>query len=640
MGAALDDVAPQAGLEAALAAALGDDLDASLDARALRFWGGAQAQGPSWPEEVTPLAPAVAAPSALAARLAFVGLVARAEGPRLQPLLPPGARLVSREGDLWRWDGFTVKAEAPRPAQVRLEQKSRLAALEGELARQTPLAAEARRRQEAAAARLAAAERAATAARARPRGAEVELARARDAAEALSRESARREARAQALDDAVERLEAETGEALGALASAQTAVAAAPPDEAGAARLARAREIAGRAREAAFAARAALDRERAVRGARARRLESLRRDHADWTRRARASGHRLEELEQASAAAQAALETARDAPEDIAARRLRSLDELAAAEARASRATDALAAAEAARAAADRAAKAADARAADQREARAGALARLEAAVPRLEAQVAAIREAVGQEPEALGRALAEAAVALPTGLAGAETHLTALERERDALGPVNLLAEDEVAEVTARLGVMAAERADLSGALARLRQAIEALNAEGRERLTDAFRVIDGHFRDLFTSLFQGGAAELRLVESEDPLEAGLEILACPPGKRMAVMSLMSGGEQALTAVALIFAVFLANPAPICVLDEVDAPLDDANVQRFCDLLAEMRRRASTRFLTITHNPLTMSRMDRLFGVTMRERGVSQLVSVDLRQAEALAAR
>ena len=270
----------------------------------------------------------------------------------------------------------------------------------------------------------------------------------------------------------------------------------------------------------------------------------------------------------------------------------------------------------------------------------AGAGARLEAATERLEDQTKAVRDATGMEPDDLGRRLTEEAVGLPDDAGGAETLLAALERERDALGAVNLLAEEEMAEVTARLGAMTAERADLAGALSRLKQAIEELNAEGRERLTAAFEVIDRHFRDLFTTLFQGGAAELRLVESADPLEAGLEILACPPGKRMAVMSLMSGGEQALTAVALIFAVFLANPAPICVLDEVDAPLDDANVARFCDLLGEMRRRAPTRFLTITHNPLTMSRMDRLFGVTMRERGVSQLVSVDLRQAEALAAR
>jgi chromosome segregation protein len=188
-------------------------------------------------------------------------------------------------------------------------------------------------------------------------------------------------------------------------------------------------------------------------------------------------------------------------------------------------------------------------------------------------------------------------------------------------------------------LQTLKSERADLSSALGKLRQGIAELNAEGRERLTAAFTVIDGHFRALFTTLFEGGQAELRLVESDDPLEAGLEIFACPPGKRLAVMSLLSGGEQALTAAALIFAVFLANPAPICVLDEVDAPLDDANVERFCNLLDEMRRRASTRFIAITHNPLTMSRMDRLYGVTMRERGVSQLVSVDLRQAETLAA-
>ena len=243
-------------------------------------------------------------------------------------------------------------------------------------------------------------------------------------------------------------------------------------------------------------------------------------------------------------------------------------------------------------------------------------------------------------EPEALGARLKADAIAVPTETGGVETHLAALERERELIGPVNLRAEEEARELAARLQTLKSERADLSGALAKLRQGIGELNAEGRERLLAAFEVIGGHFRTLFTTLFEGGQAELRLVESDDPLEAGLEIYACPPGKRLAVMSLMSGGEQALTAAALIFAVFLANPAPICVLDEVDAPLDDANVDRFCNLLDEMRRRAPTRFIAITHNPLTMSRMDRLYGVTMPERGVSQLVSVDLRQAEAMAAQ
>jgi len=230
--------------------------------------------------------------------------------------------------------------------------------------------------------------------------------------------------------------------------------------------------------------------------------------------------------------------------------------------------------------------------------------------------------------------------VAIPADAGGMEAHLYNLERQRDGIGPVNLRAEEEAVEHATRLETMQTERADLTGAIARLREGIDELNGEGRTRLVAAFDVINEHFKALFESLFQGGQAELRLVESDDPLEAGLEIYACPPGKRLATMSLMSGGEQALTAAALIFAVFLANPAPICVLDEVDAPLDDANVDRFCNLLDEMRRRTETRFIAITHNPVTMARMDRLFGVTMAERGVSQLVSVDLRQAEALAAQ
>ncbi len=652
--AVLDQISTVDGLEAALSAALGDDLTASLDPRASSFWAGRDGFEPSgtppgtpsgtpsgppvWPPGVAPLAPSIIAPAQLAASLTLTGLVDQADGTRLQAQLPPGARLVSREGDLWRWDGFTVKAEAPRPAQVRLEQRSRLTALQAEIVALQPAAATAKTALEGAAERLAGAEQTVRLARARPRPAELEMARARDAVERLRAEQARREARTQALAETIDRLTAEHLEAADALQGAETAVAVLAPDAAGADRLTNAREAAARAREVAFAARAASDRENAARSGRARRLESLRRDHTDWTRRAATATGRRTELEKERRQAAAMFDEARRAPEAIEARRALLLDEAAGAEARRSRAGDALTVAETARADADRAARAADARAADAREARASAEARLEAALTRVDEQALSIREASGLEPADLGQKLAEDAVALPTGVAGAETHLAALERERDALGAVNLLAENEAAELSSRLGVMADERADLSGALARLGQAIEELNAEGRERLMAAFEIIDGHFRELFTTLFQGGAAELRLVESADPLEAGLEILACPPGKRMAVMSLMSGGEQALTAVALIFAVFLANPAPICVLDEVDAPLDDANVERFCDLLAEMRRRASTRFLTITHNPLTMSRMDRLFGVTMRERGVSQLVSVDLRQAEALA--
>ena len=198
--------------------------------------------------------------------------------------------------------------------------------------------------------------------------------------------------------------------------------------------------------------------------------------------------------------------------------------------------------------------------------------------------------------------------------------------------------AEDEADEIETQITAMTAEHEELTAAINKLRHGIGQLNREGRQRLLAAFETVNGHFTRLFTQLFGGGTAKLSLTESDDPLEAGLEIIANPPGKKTQVMSLLSGGEQALTAMALIFAVFLTNPSPICVLDEVDAPLDDANVERFCNLVKEIADETGTRFLLITHHALTMARMDRLFGVTMQERGVSQLLSVDLSTAEQFA--
>ncbi|MBV1703399.1 MAG: chromosome segregation protein SMC, partial [Hyphomicrobiales bacterium] len=256
----------------------------------------------------------------------------------------------------------------------------------------------------------------------------------------------------------------------------------------------------------------------------------------------------------------------------------------------------------------------------------------------RLDEVVRSAASALECEPHALAR-LAELAPEDPIPeLAKVERRLEQLKQERERLGAVNLRADEELAEVEKSRSGIVAERDDLTEAIHRLRGAIGGLNREGRERLLAAFDKVNGHFKELFTTLFGGGAAELQLVESDDPLEAGLEIMAKPPGKKPTTMTLLSGGEQALTAMSLIFAVFLTNPSPICVLDEVDAPLDDSNVERFCDLLEAMRKRTDTRFVTITHNPITMARMDRLFGVTMAERGVSQLVSVDLAQAERFA--
>jgi chromosome segregation protein len=219
------------------------------------------------------------------------------------------------------------------------------------------------------------------------------------------------------------------------------------------------------------------------------------------------------------------------------------------------------------------------------------------------------------------------------------DTDVQRLKRQREALGAVNLRAEEDAKGVSDEYEALVQEKLDLEEAIKKLRSGIAGLNREGRERLLTAFEQVNANFATLFTHLFNGGEARLVLVESDDPLEAGLEIMCQPPGKKLATLSLLSGGEQTLTALALIFGVFLANPAPICVLDEVDAPLDDANVTRFCDLLDEMTRRTDTRFLIITHHAVTMARMDRLFGVTMAEQGVSQLVSVDLKRAEAMVA-
>jgi len=637
---AADQVSPERGLEAAIAAALGDDLDAALDAKAPAFWGGAEAQPPAWPEGVKALLALVKAPQALAARLAYVGLVDRGDGDRLAKGLPVGARLVSREGDLWRWDGFVSRAEAPRPAAVRMAQKTRLAELEAEIDVQAPAAAKDVELHRISAEALRAAEHAVAAARKAPPDAERALGAARDQLDALARETARREARAQSLDETIARFEGERAEAGKLLEAVEAEAQERARVEILTSPIADARNVAAAAREAAQHVRSELDIERREREGRQRRLEGVRKDHDDWAKRQAAARKRTEVLAEERTKVERALLAAREAPQALIGRKAKLLDDFALAEARRTKAADALAQAEGVLAEADRATRQADHAAGEAREQKAALQARLDAARERLTEIAADIREQTQVEPPELGRRLQEEAAAIPADPSRVEQHLRGLERERDALGLVNLRAEEEALEYATRLEGLRLEQADLSGAVARLRQGIEELNAEGRERLLAAFEVIHEHFKTLFQALFGGGEAELRLVENDDPLEAGLEIFACPPGKKLAAMSLMSGGEQALTAAALIFGVFLANPAPICVLDEVDAPLDDANVDRFCNMLHEMRQRTQTRFIAITHNPVTMARMDRLFGVTMPERGVSQLVSVDLRQAEALAAQ
>ncbi|WAC49023.1 chromosome segregation protein SMC [Asticcacaulis sp. SL142] len=641
----LDAVRADKGYELALAAALGEDLNLRLSARnstdALAFWvEDFTAQNTiNWPAGVTPLSQFIKAPTALTARLNAVGVVAQSDGDSLQALLPTGARLVSVEGDLWRWDGVIVRAKAPKPAAVRLSQRTRLEDLETEIDALKPELATAQATLAAAAqaqrvhednvrnARLKIPELERTL-----RGQQIKL-------DELQKAQARFDARTLALSETLTRLEEgmiEASEALETVRSKQSA----PQDQTELNNaLNTARQDAEIKRQLVTATRSALDEEKRNRAAREGRERNISRDLSEWTRRHAESKARIERLQKDQNATAEALSKATDAPAAFEDKRISLLDSLETAEKRLTDARDKLQTAENTRREADIKERALEQDAAAAREQRAGAGARLEAAQLRKDEIEAQILNETGSDPEALGRRLKEEAIATPADAAGAESLLSGLERERDQLGAVNLRAEEEAGEYQDRLETLSRERLDLTTAIAKLRDGIDELNAEGRERLLAAFEIINEHFKALFVALFGGGSAELRLVESDDPLEAGLEIFACPPGKRLSTMSLMSGGEQALTATALIFGVFLANPAPVCVLDEVDAPLDDANVDRYCKLLDEMRTRTNTRFIAITHNPVTMARMDRLFGVTMAERGVSQLVSVDLHQAEALVA-
>ncbi|MBN8999083.1 MAG: AAA family ATPase, partial [Rhizobiales bacterium] len=419
------------------------------------------------------------------------------------------------------------------------------------------------------------------------------------------------------------------------LASAEAALAEAVDSGAAEQRVVLLRAAVAEARARLAEARSGVDGRLRERELRARRRQAITAERGNWLARADGARAQLAVLDGRLHSIEAERSGLADEPAAIEGRRRGLVTAIEAAEAERQRTSDRRIAAEAAAAAADRAAQAALNDLAEAREQRGRAEERLAAAKARQAEFSQRIVDVLDCEPhEAATLAGLDPAAPLPD-LAQVEARLERLKQERDKLGGVNLRAEEEAEEIAARRDGLISDRDDLIEAIRRLRQGIASLNREGRERLLAAFDVVNAQFQRLFTHLFGGGTAELQLTESDDPLEAGLEILARPPGKKPQTMTLLSGGEQALTAMALIFAVFMTNPAPICVLDEVDAPLDDRNVERFCNLLDEMARSTDTRFVTITHNPITMARMSRLFGVTMAERGVSQLVSVDLEAAE-----
>ena len=634
----IDLVSVEKGYETALGAALGDDLNAPIEPTAPMRWGlaaGGDGDAPALPDGIEALAQhVVAAPQELQRRLAQIGVVERADGDALAQRLKVGQRLVSREGDLWRWDGFAVAAHAPTLAARRLAEANRLADIEAELGGARAAAQACRDAAAAAEAEVAAAAAAETESRNRWRELQREAATARESHAAAEREINRLTARRSALEEAQSRLAAAQEEARAAAAEAAAALSHQDPTDQLEAELAVVRTKAAQERGALAEARAeaqALAREIELTH---RRLDAINADGEAWRSRKDAAAGQIANLD--ARLTETALEraTLADAPNLFAEKRRALMGDIDHAEAERRNAADALVQGETALAEADKAARSALEAMALARTETARAEERHKAAARRRDDVAHEIADMLEVEPAELpGLAGLAADAALPD-VAEVEDRLERLRRERERLGAVNLRADEELREVEAQHATLTAEREDLIAAIKRLRQGIQNLNREARERLLASFETVNNHFKRLFAELFGGGTAELQLIESEDPLEAGLDILAKPPGKKPATLSLLSGGEQALTALALIFAVFLTNPAPICVLDEVDAPLDDQNVDRFCNLLDEMARSTETRFLIITHNPITMARMNRLFGVTMAERGVSQLVSVDLEGA------
>ncbi|MBP7064027.1 AAA family ATPase [Ferrovibrio sp.] len=820
----IDQVSVAPGFEKALGAALGDELNSAVDSGAPMFWEALPplVDAPPLPEGVASLASQVTAPPALARRLSQIGIVEEADGLRLRGQLRQGQRLVSKSGALWRWDGFTMKAGAPTPASIKLEQRNRLADLREELreleikladaqaayaeAKQATEAAvqgerdarggvaqaealrdearleagkgvgeaerqrnearnaaaaliaqaerdraearqraeqvvvlaerernEARQRAEQGVvlaererqqarqqaeqavqqaerqrqqarqqaeqavqqaerdrarageqgqAAIAMAERERNQARERGQGAiaaverernearqragqalgqaererqaareragqdiaraerELEAARARQA-EVVRRE-AERQSRLAALADQILQLGLEIEEGETALKALAEALAALPPEELLRERIAALRQDVDALRQTLAEARAALEQMRRDMVARVQRLQVIAEEIEGAEGRAADAGRQLEQLGLRREEAEAELLRLYEIPAGIEGKRSGLLDELAKAETARQELADHLANAEAAQALAAKTARELEQMLGQGREWRVRAEAELEHQRQSGEELALRIREVLECAPdEVLKAGEVDPDEDFPP-LPQVENRLERLRKERDNMGPVNLRADLEAQEVEEKLNTLTSEQNDLVAAIEKLRQGITSLNKEGRERLLDAFKQVDEHFQKLFVQVFGGGKAHLQLVESDDPLQAGLEIMASPPGKRLQVMSLLSGGEQALTALSLLFAVFLTNPAPICVLDEVDAPLDDSNVERLCNLMEAMARETAvlaegTRFVVVTHHPITMARMDRLFGVTMAERGVSTLVSVDLAGAEAM---
>ena len=653
-------------LEKAMAAALGDDLMASLEEGSASFWKENAArtklnfffrrkQGDSktpLPTGCQPLSKFIRKPSVLRARLEQTGLVDADKGAALQKNLKTGQRLVSRQGHLWRWDGFCADPRIAQATQNRLAQWKTFSNKQAQAKQAKALETQTEEKLQSARAALAVIS-------ARVESHKQQLAQAKENAEnnrnQWQQEAAKistASAKKARLDEAARRLNDEKIKAQRAQEETQSAIEKTAADNKSTQEAQTAQAFALQKREQLSSATDDLNRvKQAIQKSQERRQEIA--------QRRKEREQNLSQLtEQISVLAQRQKNTEHELtsltaqPAQLDDKMTAIISELSLAEQTRNQTAAANDDADSAFRTQREKREKLERTLTSAREALASQKAKCDAAADILTERSTEIESSFQQEPENIPRWAELSADSPMPSMTEIEQGLEKLERERTNIGAPNLQADDERADLLESYEVMTAEANDLQKAVNELRKAITTLNDEGRERLEDAFAIVNENFKKLFKVLFGGGSARLNLVpnapnsdEDEaigidrdiDILEAGLDIVARPPGKAIQSMSLLSGGEKTLTAIALLFAAFKARPAPICVLDEVDAPLDDKNVERFCDLVAEIAASEKTRFLVVTHHALTLSRMDRLYGVTMEEEGVSRIVSVDLGQAEGL---
>lgn len=635
----LDDVQPDKGFETALSRALGDTLTASTDGDAPVIWLDRDynaADFPALPAGVQTLAPHVRAPRHLKAALALIGVVDdETQGAESARALKPGQSIVSRGGAYWRWDGLHIKATASDRHALSLQQKNRLADLEAALPALTEDVEAARRLFEQAAFKRDHAQKSASEWQSTLRVTEQNLRARQNELNRLTEQRAAQMAETAKLEDGIARSREDIETYRATIAESTKGLEAYDQAtmEKQSAEVEALRASLLDTRDALREAVRELDSLTQEQSRRKARLHAIADERVNLQNRSIRSRERIQELTERERMLSEKLADLKNRPSTLSADRETLLGKIGDMEKARNDAADRLAVVENELAETTRALRESEKWMGEAREVRAGAQATVAAGEEQLTVIVSAIREQFDLSPEEVGTECGmtnDPETVLPE-LDPLKARKEKLVRERDNIGPVNLRAEVEADELEKELGGILGERNDLVQAIEELREGINKLNKEARERLNTAFDHVNGHFKDLFKRLYGGGQAELKLLESDDPLQSGLEIFAQPPGKTLQSLSLLSGGEQTLASIALIFAMFLTNPSPICVLDEIDAPLDDANVDRVCDLLDEIAERGETRFLIITHHRLTMARMDRLYGVTMAERGVSQLVSVDL---------